>query len=46
MEKPFTAYEGDEPFIFVSYAHDDALQVYEEMQALNEAGFRLWYDDR
>lgn len=45
VEKPFQAYEGDEPFFFVSYAHADAMPVYEEMAELNEAGFRLWYDD-
>ena len=27
-EKPCEAYEGDEPYIFISYAHDDAPKVY------------------
>ena len=27
-EKPCEAYEGDEPYLFISYAHDDARQVY------------------
>ena len=45
MDKPFPAYEGDQPYLFVSYAHDDDALVYEEMNWLNEAGFNLWYDD-
>jgi len=23
MERPFPAYKGDDPYIFVSYAHED-----------------------
>ena len=30
-EKPFDAYDGDEPLLFVSYAHDDVDLVYPEM---------------
>ncbi|MCZ6890876.1 MAG: TIR domain-containing protein, partial [Gammaproteobacteria bacterium] len=44
-EKPFSAYEGDQPYFFVSYAHEDAQLVYPEMAWLNPAGFNLWYDD-
>lgn len=44
-EKPFSAYEGDQPYFFVSYAHDDGELVYPEMAWLNPAGFNLWYDD-
>ena len=28
MDRPFPAYKGDEPFIFVSYAHANADTVY------------------
>lgn len=41
---PFPAYEGEEPFFFVSYAHDDDAMVFEEMAWLGEHQ-RLWYDD-
>jgi len=45
MEKPFPAYQGDEPYIFVSWSHDDAELVYPELQRLRDAGFNVWYDD-
>ena len=39
------AYEGSEPFIFISYAHDDAHMVYPIVERLVMDGFRVWYDD-
>jgi hypothetical protein len=42
---PFKAYKGDEPFLFVSYAHSDKLQVYPIMDYLNKSGFNVWYDE-
>ncbi len=45
MEKPFPAYEGNSPYFFVSYAHEDGELVYPEMLWLRDAGFNLWYDD-
>ena len=45
VSKPFNTYEGDGPYFFVSYAHEDAAVVYPEMTWLKEAGFNLWYDD-
>lgn len=44
-ERPFPAYEGDEPYFFVCYAHEDAQTVYDEMRWIVSAGFNLWYDD-
>ena len=44
-DKPFPAYEGDAPYFFVSYAHEDAELVYPEMTWIKKAGFNLWYDD-
>ena len=41
----FTPYEGDEPYIFVSYKHKDAPTVFEILEKLNDAGFRIWYDE-
>ena len=43
-EKPFPAYLGDEPYVFVSYAHDDAAAVYPELERLNAGGLNIWYD--
>lgn len=45
MEGPFPAYQGDEPYIFVSYAHDDADLVIPELNRLREAGFNIWYGE-
>jgi tetratricopeptide (TPR) repeat protein len=42
---PFQAYKGDDPFIFVSYAHSDKLQTYPIMDYLNKSGFNVWYDE-
>ena len=42
---PFDAYQGDEPYVFVSYAHKDAAVVYEEIMCLHEAGCNIWYDE-
>jgi len=39
------AYEGDEPYIFVSYAHKDAERVLPVLRELADRGFRLWFDE-
>ena len=41
---PFDAYAGEEPFVFVSYAHKDGHLVYPEIKALHESGVRIWFD--
>jgi TolB-like protein/Tfp pilus assembly protein PilF len=45
METPFQAYSGDEPYVFVCYAHEDGDIVYPEMVWLREQGTNLWYDE-
>jgi len=42
---PFDAYDGDGPFIFVSYAHRDGARVYPELKVLHTMGYRIWYDE-
>jgi len=42
---PFKAYEGDEPFIFVSYTHADKLEVYPIIDYLNDMNIKIWYDE-
>ncbi len=44
-ERPFPAYRGDEPYVFVSYSHDDADAVYPELRWLKQQGFNIWYDE-
>ncbi|HLP45083.1 MAG TPA: protein kinase [Candidatus Kapabacteria bacterium] len=42
---PFEAYKGNEPYIFVAYAHVDKEKVYSELEQLRNFGFRIWYDE-
>ena len=45
VDRPFSAYRGSAPFIFVSYSHADEKRVFEELIRLHEAGFPVWYDE-
>ena len=45
LDKPFPAYQGDEPYVFVCYAHEDSDVVYPELSWLHEQGVNLWYDE-
>jgi hypothetical protein len=45
VEKPFAAYKGDEPYVFVCYAHEDADIIYPEIEALHDKGVNIWYDE-
>ncbi len=38
------AYEGNEPYIFISYAHKDQDEVLRYVDALQSRGFRIWFD--
>ncbi|NCB42642.1 MAG: TIR domain-containing protein [Clostridia bacterium] len=42
---PFDAYKGNEPYIFVSYAHLNSEIVFNHLLRLRSAGFRIWYDE-
>ena len=42
---PYPAYRGNEPYVFISYAHDDKDKVFAEIKRFNEAGFHVWYDE-
>lgn len=45
-EKPLPKpYEGDEPYIFVSYKHADSEIVFPLIRQLSDAGFNVWYDN-
>ena len=45
MDRPFPAYEGEGPYVFVCYAHDDAELVYQELTWLRDHGVNIWYDE-
>lgn len=38
-------YNGDEPYLFVSYSHADTKKVAEILRRIEEEKFRFWYDD-
>ncbi|MFX0062654.1 MAG: TIR domain-containing protein, partial [Candidatus Hermodarchaeota archaeon] len=44
MDDLSEAYEGTEPYVFVSYAHKDRDSVYREIKRLQDMGYRIWYD--
>ena len=43
MKPGFQPYEGPEPYIFVRYSAEDTEQVIPLLDALNRAGYRVWY---
>ena len=45
LELPFRAYSGDEPYVFVSYAHADSDIVYPIIKELSKRGILMWYDE-
>jgi tetratricopeptide (TPR) repeat protein len=45
LNKPFAAYSGDDPYVFVCYAHKDAAVVYADLVHLRDNGVNIWYDE-
>ena len=45
LKRPFPAYRGTEPYLFVCYAHRDADAVYADLVSLDEYGIKIWYDE-
>ena len=37
-------YNGNEPYIFISYSHRDTDYVYPIIEELSKRGYRVWYD--
>lgn len=44
MKNHFSPYEGDQPFIFVSYSHRDSDRVLPIIKNLHDKHYRIWYD--
>lgn len=42
---PFPAYRGNEPYIFISYAHADADTVFPIIKQFYDQGYHIWYDE-
>lgn len=45
MSRFFKPYEGQRPFLFVSYAHKESEAVVNTIRILHDKGYRLWYDE-
>ncbi len=41
----FKPYEGNRPFLFISYAHKQSSEVIDTIRILHDSGIRLWYDE-
>lgn len=45
MRGRVAAYEGPEPFIFISYCHQDSDRVLPYIEMMSREGYRIWYDE-
>ena len=45
LKLPFAAYSGEDPSVFVSYAHRDQQPVYQDLSRFHDHGLKLWYDE-
>lgn len=45
IDAPFDAYDGEDPYIFVCYSHNDALEVFQDLKYFNDAGVNVFYDE-
>ena len=39
------SYKGNEPYIFISYSHQDTEKIHPIVAGLADRGFRVWYDE-
>ncbi|MDA1372178.1 MAG: TIR domain-containing protein [Proteobacteria bacterium] len=44
MQNTFEAYNGPDPYIFVSYCRADSEDVYAELEQLHKEGVNIWFD--
>ena len=44
-DRSLAPYQGQEPYIFLSYSHRNAEAAAETIRWLKAAGFRVWYDE-
>ena len=42
--RPFPAYDGDGQYIFISYSHKDADEVFSELKKFKKEKYNIWYD--
>lgn len=44
-EAPFPAYDGGDPYAFISYSHKDYKFVFNEIERFHKQGLNIWYDE-
>ena len=44
-DRNLAPYQGDEPYIFLSYSHKDSQPAADVIRNMNQRGFRIWYDE-
>ena len=44
-DRTLAPYQGEKPFVFLSYSHKDAEEAQEILAAMNRFGYRVWYDE-
>ena len=44
-DRSLAPYQGEEPYIFLSYSHRNADAAAETIRWMKAAGFRIWYDE-
>ena len=42
---PLPPYEGSDPYVFVSYSHNNKQEVCDVIAQLQKDGYRVWYDE-
>ena len=42
---PFDPYQGNEEYVFISYAHKDSRTVFDAINRLHNERYRIWYDE-
>lgn len=45
MENSPKAYQGNGNYVFISYAHKDKSRVFPAIEAMQKAGYNVWYDE-
>lgn len=44
-DRPLSSYEGEEPYVFVAYSHEDSDLVYPQIRWLQDQGFNIVWDE-
>ena len=45
VKPSFDVYDGDDKYVFITYAHKDAKSVFSDLEQFNDLGINIFYDD-